>query len=411
MKESTSPSSEQKALDWLYGTQLFGVKLGLDNTHRLLDALDLPLKGQKFIHAAGTNGKGSTCAFAHSLLTEAGLSAGLFTSPHLVHFRERIRDGERQISSEELTESIERCRKLVADWDPHPTFFELTLAIALDWFKKRGLQWVVLETGMGGRLDATNALKAEVSIITAIGHDHLEILGPTLADVTREKAGIIKPGIPVITGPQPEGMAEILKEVADKRGAPFIQVTEPQKGVLGLEGPHQQWNAALAVEALRAAGIGLTEHEIQQGLAQTRWRGRFERFGVEGRVVLDGAHNPEAAKVLVETWQKCFGTEKASLIFGAVQGKAVTEVLSLLSPIVEDWHLVTLKSPRALGATELSRSVPQGAGIISCHASVEEGWNLARQSGKPVLVAGSLYLVGEVLALIERQEPFQTSAQ
>ncbi|MDB6120410.1 MAG: folc: bifunctional protein folc, partial [Verrucomicrobiaceae bacterium] len=158
-----SVHAEKTQLDWLYGTQMFGVKLGLDNTHKLLDAMKLPAPEQNFIHVAGTNGKGSVCAFIHSILNAAGVGAGLFTSPHLIQFRERIRDNERMINRDETADGLRRMRTLVQGWDPHPTFFELTFALALEWFAKRENEWVVLETGMGGRLDATNAILPKVT--------------------------------------------------------------------------------------------------------------------------------------------------------------------------------------------------------------------------------------------------------
>ena len=181
-------TNEKAALDWLYGTQLFGMKLGLENTRKLLTALDLPASGQRIIHVAGTNGKGSVCTFMHTIMKEAGINAGLFTSPHLIQFRERIRDADRLISAIELCAGITMIRELTLDWDPHPTFFEIALAIALDWYRQRELPWVILETGMGGRLDATNAISPAVSVITPIGFDHMQSLGHTLSAIAGRTA-------------------------------------------------------------------------------------------------------------------------------------------------------------------------------------------------------------------------------
>ena len=230
-------SNEKIQLDWLYSTQLFGVKLGLENTARLLRELELPAAGQKFIHVAGTNGKGSVCAFVHSLLNAAGASVGLFTSPHLIQFRERIRDQERMINREETAQGLARLRDKVKDWDPHPTFFELTFVLAMEWFARRQTEWVVLETGMGGRLDATNALLPEVTVITSVSLDHQQVLGHTLAEIATEKAGIIKPGVPVLTVKQAPEVMEVISRVARQRGAPLTIITTPVRGYeLGLAG-------------------------------------------------------------------------------------------------------------------------------------------------------------------------------
>ena len=308
----------QKEIDWLYGTQLFGIKLGLDNVQRLLTELNLPAAVQKFIHVAGTNGKGSTCAFMHSILQAAGINAGLFTSPHLIHFGERIRDAERMITPDEIAAGIIRLRERVAGWDPHPTFFELTLALALEWFAQRGNPGVVLETGLGGRLDATNAVTPAVCVITPIGWDHMDMLGDTLAQIAAEKAGIIKPGVPVITMKQTAEALEVISRTAAERGAPLTIIESPWNGETGLAGPHQLWNAAMAVAALRAAGFHLGEEVITRGLREVQWPARFQKVG---RLIIDGAHNIDAARVLAQTWREQFPNEQAEIIFGAVAGK------------------------------------------------------------------------------------------
>lgn len=313
----------QREIDWLYGTQLFGIKLGLDNVHRLLHELDLPAAGQKFIHVAGTNGKGSTCAFIHSMLKTGGINAGIFTSPHLIHFGERIRDTERMITSDEIAAGITRLRERVTGWNPHPTFFELAFALALEWFAQRGNPWVVLETGLGGRLDATNAMTPAASVITPIGWDHMDMLGDTLAKIAAEKAGIIKPGVPVITMPQHPEALEVIRHTAAERGAPLTIVESPWNSETGLAGAHQRWNAAMAVAALRAAGIEFDDDVIERGLRDVRWPARFQKLG---RFIIDGAHNIDAARVLAQTWQEEFPNEKTEIVFGAVEGKDISAV-------------------------------------------------------------------------------------
>jgi dihydrofolate synthase/folylpolyglutamate synthase len=402
----------QKEIDWLYSTQLFGIKLGLDNAQRLLRELGLPAGGQKFLHVAGTNGKGSTCAFMHSILKQAGINAGLFTSPHLVHFGERIRDAERMISSDEISAGINRLRERVSGWNPHPTFFELTLALALEWFARRGNPWVVLETGLGGRLDATNALLPAVSVITPIGWDHMDMLGDTLAKIAAEKAGIIKPGVPVITMTQETEALQVIQTTAVERAAPLTVLETAWSRETGLPGPHQRWNAAMAVAALKAAGFDFAENVILSGLREVEWPARFQK--IRPGVVIDGAHNLDAARVLVRTWQDQFPQQRAQVVFGAVAGKDVSGVLREIASIVEGWHFTSFGSPRALPAEELCR-VWEGLGLeprpLAAHASVAEALHAAG-GAQPVLIAGSLYLAGEAIALIEGQaDAFERSAQ
>lgn len=401
----------QKEIDWLYSTQFYGIKLGLENVQRLLSELKLPAVGQKFIHVAGTNGKGSTCAFMHSILQAGGINAGLFTSPHLIQFGERIRDAERMITSDEIAAGVVRLRERVAGWDPHPTFFELTLALALEWFAQRGNPWVVLETGLGGRLDATNAITPAVSVITPIGWDHMDMLGDTLAKIAAEKAGIIKPGVPVVTMRQEAEALEVISRVAAQREAPLTIVETPWPGATGLAGPHQRWNATMAVAALRAAGFNLDEAVIVRGLREVQWPARFQKVG---GCIIDGAHNIDAARVLAQTWGEQFPNEKAVIIFGAVAGKDTAAVLRELAPIAASWHFTGFESPRAL-TPEALREIWNGLGLesraVTTHARVVDALGAVKAEGR-VLIAGSLYLAGEALALMENKAAaFEKSAQ
>ena len=406
-------TSSHPELDWLYQTQMYGIKLGLDNVHKLLAELELPGPGMKFIHIAGTNGKGSTCAFMHSMLKLAGINAGLFTSPHLVRFNERIRDAEREITDEEIESGLAKLRVIVADWSPHPTFFELTFALAMDWFRKRGSPWVILETGLGGRLDATNAITPEVSVITRIGLDHSEQLGDTLAKIAVEKAGIIKTGVPVVTGVQASEVLAVLQQVARAKKAELILVDRPLTDVqLGLDGRHQAWNAALALEAVREADVRMPAILLESALKEVQWRGRFQRMRGD-RIILDGAHNPEAAAALVKTWQAIFPGETAEIIFAAARDKDVAGVLEALNPIVAAWHFTTFRSPRAMPVAQL-REILDGCDLQDVPITEHEDFSLALQaaSSRRQLVTGSLYLVGEALALLEGEaSAFQASLQ
>lgn len=401
----------QREIDWLYGTQFFGIKLGLENVQRLLSELNLPAAGQKFIHVAGTNGKGSTCAFIHSILKAGGINAGLFTSPHLIHFGERIRDAERMITPDEIAAGIVRLRKRVADWNPHPTFFELAFALALEWFAQRGNPWVVLETGLGGRLDATNAIMPAVSVITPIGWDHMDMLGNTLVKIAAEKAGIIKPGVPVITMPQHPEALEVIQRTAAERVAPLTIVESPWDGEIGLTGTHQRWNAAMAVAALNGAGFQFDADVINRGLSEVQWPGRFQKVG---HLIIDGAHNLEAAQVLAQTWREQFPNGKADIIFGAVAGKDTAAVLRELAPIAAAWHFTGFESPRALPPEtlhEIWNSLGLQTHPVTMHPRIADALQTTSTEDR-VLIAGSLYLAGETLALLDNKaSAFERSAQ
>ena len=398
------------ALAWLYSVQQFGIKPGLENTRKLLKALQLPGTGQRFLHVAGTNGKGSTCAFMESVLRAGGERTALFTSPHLVHFRERIQVGGLLMPEAEIARSLSALRDLVASWQPHPTFFELTLALALDWFDRAGAEIVVLETGMGGRLDATNALRPVVSVIAPIALDHQLWLGNSLSEIAGEKAGIIKPGIPVVSAPQAPEAAAVLQRAAAAAGSRlrFIETPYPA-AALPLAGSHQQWNAALALAALEEAACLPPPPAILAGLAATTWPARFQSLQ-DGRLILDGAHNPHSIAGLVRTWQDRFGTEQADLVFGAVEGKDHALSLALLGPIVREATFVTVDSPRSIPAAALCQAWQAALPEIPSRTapSLPEVLNAPSRSRR--LLCGSLYLCGEALGLLGGTT-FEASAQ
>lgn len=400
-----------QALDWLYSVQQFGIKPGLDNTRKLLKALQLPRPGARFLHVAGTNGKGSTCAFMESVLRAGGERTALFTSPHLIQFRERIQAGGVMMPESEIARSLTALRELISGWNPHPTFFELTLALALDWFDRTGSEWIVLETGMGGRLDATNAVHPAVSVITPIAMDHQQWLGDTLTKIAAEKAGIIKPGIPVVSAPQHPDAEAVLRAAAMAAGTSIEFVSSPWTATpLSLAGEHQQWNAALALAALQAAGGLPKPPAIATGLAHTSWPARFQSLQ-DGHLIIDGAHNPHSMARLTATWQQQFGAEKAHLIFGAVEGKDHAVSLPLLADIVFSVTFVTVDSPRAIPAGALAKTWQEAVPGIPCR--VESSLKAAltgATAGPRRLVCGSLYLCGEVLSLVEGGA-FEASAQ
>lgn len=396
------------ALTWLYSVQQFGIKPGLDNTRRLLRELGLPGTRQRFLHVAGTNGKGSTCAFMECMLRAAGERTGLFTSPHLVSFGERVRCGGRMIPAEEAEAGIAALRAVVSGWDPHPTFFELTMVLALDWMDRAGAETIVIETGMGGRLDATNALTPLVSVITPIAMDHQQWLGATIAEIAAEKAGIIKAGVPVVSAPQHPDAEAVIRAAAERAGSALTIIDEPWEGPLPLEGGHQRWNAALAVAAVRAAGFRLTGEAMARGLEATEWPGRFQMLE-GGRLIIEGAHNPHGTAAAVATWREKFGDERATVIFGAVAAKDYAAALDMLAAVAARFFFVTLPSPRAVPSEKLAAAAPAGVeGRV--FPSLTEAMAAAETLPERRLVCGSLYLCGEVLAL-KGGAAFEVSAQ
>jgi dihydrofolate synthase / folylpolyglutamate synthase len=429
----------REALAWLYGLQRFGIKLGLENTQRLIAeccsgvcvkrpaVAAASASTPKVIHVAGTNGKGSVCAMMDSICRAQGYRTGLFTSPHLVTFRERIRVNGEMISEDAVANGLTAIRNLVAHWDPHPTFFEVTTVLALRYFSEANLDVVILETGIGGRLDATNAIQSDVSVITQIDFDHKEWLGNTLAEIAKEKAGIIKPEIPVVSAPQRPEAEKAIRARAAEREAPLQFVTESYDGSpIALHGQHQKQNTAIAIAALRAAKIVVDKSAIARGLATIDWPARFQKW--DERTIIDGAHNPAAARTLAETWCEVFGDQRATLILAILSDKDLRGICKALVPIAGSVFLPRIRSERAASPEELAKILASirpscragaspagnrcGCPTISITKSVGEALGLARAKPNPILITGSLHFAGEVLAHL-RGEPaaFEECAQ
>jgi len=403
----------KEAIGWLFSTQLFGIKLGLEAPKRLLkEFLAYPRYQTKVIHVAGTNGKGSVCAMIDSVARASGIRTGLFTSPHLINFGERIRVSSEEISKELSAKYISEIKELTAGWETHPTFFELTLAVAMRHFKERQCELIILETGMGGRLDATTAVPADVAVITPIALDHMQWLGDTLEAITLEKAGIIVPGKPTVSSPQKEEVVRVLRHEANEQRSDLTFINQPLIGYpVNILGPHQKENAAVALEALSVCGYELNFDTVKSGLESVTHPGRFELFeNKEGlpSFVLDGAHNPHAAQSLVATWKERFPNQKASLIFGAVQSKDATQTLEIISEIAEEILLTPIDSPRTLTHQELKNLSASISPPVIVHKDLETA---LKNSNSPVtLVAGSLFLVGQMRSLL-LDEAFEKSSQ
>lgn len=403
-----SPSSIVNSLDWLYSVQVFGIKLGLEGITRLLKECGVLYPRARVVHVAGTNGKGSTCAFIESVARSAGYRTGLFTSPHLVEFNERIRVNGVNIPDADAARLIDYVRELIADWDTPPTFFEIVLAVAMLYFAEQEVELIVLETGMGGRLDATNAVPKDVAVITPIGLDHTQYLGPTLYDVAGEKAGIIAWHRPAVIAPQEPEAIRAIHEAAQRMDTDFRIVTAECELPLGLMGAHQRRNAALALAALHALPHFLCSAEEEaRGLAQVRWPGRFEE--VLPGVILDGAHNPHAMHVLVRTWRETYGEAKSRCIYAGSADKALDETLELLAPIVGEWILPPVQSPRILPSEEM---VVKVRAVSSAPIRLPESLGAALVSlPERTLICGSFFLLGEALSLLQGRPDYRKTAQ
>jgi dihydrofolate synthase / folylpolyglutamate synthase len=412
----------KQALAWLYSLQRFGIKLGLENIQRLLDRLGLeslrstrrhPSTCSKVIHVAGTNGKGSVCAMIDSICRAQGYPTGLFTSPHLVTFRERIRVYGKMISEDAVACGLTTIRNLVRDWDPHPTFFEVTTALALKHFAESEIDVVILETGLGGRLDATNAVQSNVSVITPIDFDHEELLGNTLAEIAAEKAGIIKRGIPVVSAPQPPEAEKVIRSRAAEFRAPLQLVNECYNRSRGaLRGQHQKQNAALAIAAIHTAKIHMSERAIVSGLAAIEWPARFQNW--DERTTIDGAHNASAARVLAQTWREVFDDQKATLMLAVLSDKDLRRICEALAPIAKSVLLPKIRSERAAAPEAVAKvlSAMTPALPYSITSSIDDALALARAQPNPILITGSLHFAGEALAhLSSEPAAFEECAQ
>ncbi|MBF0379562.1 MAG: bifunctional folylpolyglutamate synthase/dihydrofolate synthase [Magnetococcales bacterium] len=415
-----------------------GVVLGLSRVEQLLDALGNPQQGLQFIHVAGTNGKGSVVAFLAAILRKANIKVGVYTSPHLIKFNERITVDQKQIADKDLRDNLQKVLDVCRNENIPASFFEITTATALLYFANMGLakngdksSIVILETGLGGRLDATNVVDPLLCLITSIAHDHENFLGSNLNQIAKEKAGIIKPGVHVVAAP---GSLEAEKAISDKAaqvaanlelmGRNFnFKITQPtsnswqfqdQKGQLslpkpGLEGEHQYINCALAVAGIRILadmGWHIPSRAISDGVNEVSWPGRLQWYKEKNpAILLDGAHNLDAARTLKQYLNSIYDkTHAFILIFAALKNKNVTGIINTLSPMIHSVFTVGVGGERGIDSAELAK-LWQDSGVLAtpCN-SAKEALAMARSQSHPqqiILVAGSLYLVGEIQTLVQ----------
>jgi len=403
------------ATEFLFSLERFGMKFGLANMAALCDALGHPERAYPSILIGGTNGKGSVAAMVDAALRAQGHATGRYTSPHLQRLEERFSIGGRDVETDRLEAAAVRVRSAVdallasGGLEAPPTFFEATTAVAFDLFREARVDAAVLEVGLGGRLDATNVVTPVVTAIVSIDFDHQAQLGETLASIAAEKAGILKPGVPVICGAMPADAMAVIARTAAERGAPLV--TTADDGALAdrvaaiplsLPGAHQRLNAAVALRLLEILdgdathGVRVGEAARRAGLATARWPGRLETLDYRGRpLLLDAAHNPAGARALA-SYLLSAAPGGVSLVFGAMKDKAVAEMLRELAPVTGMAICTTAPSPRAMTAAELL-VLARGQGL-DAEAADDPMAAVTRacESPRPVVVAGSIFLIGAV---------------
>lgn len=401
-----------EAIQFLYGLRLFGAKFGLENTFKLAALAGDPQQKLRFIHVAGTNGKGSTCAMLESIYRAAGLRVGLFTSPHLVSFRERIQVNRELISEDDVVRLVSGIQPLLKQFPDahHPTFFEVVTVMALQFFAEQKCDLIIWETGLGGRLDATNIVTPLASVITNIALDHQQWLGDTLEKIAFEKGGIIKPGIPAVTTVHEPPALAVIKKIAGEKNAPLeIVSSHLPAGALAppLHGEHQKLNAALAVAVARLLRekIPVSDGQIRMGLAKVHWPGRLQLVQRQGgqKILLDGAHNVAAAKVLREAIEHDFPKAERTLILGVFGDKDWRQICEILAPLAAEIFAVPLSSERTADPQQLAEiclTVNPAAKVSVCQSLGEALGKTGTAHHDLVVVTGSLYLIGEAIELL-----------
>jgi dihydrofolate synthase/folylpolyglutamate synthase len=415
-----SDNSYHRCLKNMYGLQRFGIKLGLSTIRKILSGMGNPQDMYNCIHVAGTNGKGSVASSLASILNHAGYKAGLYTSPHLVHFNERIQINNRPISNSNVVASYNAIKN-AHHGEREPTFFEFATVMAFFEFARQKVDWAVIETGMGGRLDATNIIRPRVSIITNISVEHREYLGNTLEQISGEKAGIIKSRRPVITGIRQKKALAVIENKAAEKSAPLFRLGKDFKvrrtvsgtfsyhGIeanwqglqTGLSGSHQVDNAALvlaACEILNQSGANLSLDHIKAGLIKNRWPGRLEIVSVKPRIILDGAHNFMAARNLARFLSANYDKRKVTMVIGILDDKPYRAMLNCLLPTASQVILTRAKINRAMEPQKLEPIAKKIIPRVTIIPDVKLALEHAIKTASPddiICVAGSLYVVGE----------------
>jgi len=425
-----STSAYNSALDYLYSfvdyslkhsSELAKADFSLDRMFALMDSLGNPQNKYPIIHVAGTKGKGSTSALCAAGLQAAGYKVGLYTSPHLLDFCERIQINGQMVSRVQLVELVEEIKPAVAKIEKLTTF-EITTALALMAFAKYGVTAAVIEVGLGGRLDATNVVTPRVSVITSLSMDHMAVLGDTLAKIAGEKAGIIKEGVPAVSSPQKDQALEVLERVAREKNAPLTLVgrdvnfelrdssldgqkfriqNSREAFRIPLLGSHQLTNAATAYTALKASGLTVSDEAIQRGFARVKWSARFEVVRREPPVIFDSAHNDDSFAKLRETLETYFPSRPVYLIFGASEDKNIPGMFREMKSRIKKIIVTRADHPRALEVAkiiELAESAQiESEAAVPVSAALARALELSANDGSIVLSAGSIFVTAEVI--------------
>lgn len=413
----------QESLEYIHCGFFGGTRPGLERVSELLGKLGNPQDGLRFIHVAGTNGKGSVCAMTDSVLRAAGYHTGLYTSPYLERFNERMVCDGKEISDEELAELTSYVKPFAESMEDKPTEFELITAVAMLFFARHKCDPVVLEVGMGGRLDATNIIKTPlISVITGISLDHTAILGNTIEAIAHEKAGIIKPGVPVVFGGESQKALEVIRDTAKARGCGFTAVDREKISVtscdlsgteieymgekvkLGLLGLYQPFNAATviaAVSELRRLGIDIPDSALKKGMAEARWKGRFEKLSESDPLfIIDGSHNPEGIAAAIASIKHYFSGEKVCLLTGVLRDKDHTAMARELSEVADSVFILKPPNQRALEpalyANDFDACSVPAKPFDSIAGAVSAATDEARSKDIPLVALGSLYMYGEI---------------
>ena len=412
-----------EALDYIHSINWTFTKPGLERIGELCEKLGDPQKELKFVHVAGTNGKGSFCTMLDSILRAAGYKTGLFTSPYIKEFGERIRYCGENIGKGELAEITEYIKPIADAMEDKPTEFELITAIGLEYFKRKGCDIVILEAGLGGRLDSTNIIDASVlSVITGIALDHTAYLGDTVEKIAAEKAGIIKKGGNVLFGGESDSAAAVTEAKASELDAEFSRVDRStlsitsselsstvfdykgrkniELSLLGLYQPKNAANVLSAVDILKECGYDISEDAVRSGLSSARWQARFEVLSRDPLIIFDGAHNPEGIECAVESVKHYLPCKKVCVLTGVMKDKDYEYIASKLSEIADSAVVITPENPRALDANEYARVLLANGIYAKPYDTVGEalaaGKEQAKKKDTALVCLGSLYMYGEI---------------
>ena len=391
----------EEALEYINTFGWNTTKLGLERTRELLDKLGNPQNSLRFVHVAGTNGKGSTCAMLESVLRKEGYVTGFYPSPFIQDFRERLQIRGEMIPEPDLARITQQVADAADSMEDHPTQFELITAIGMVYFAERKCDIVILEVGMGGIYDSTNIISApEVAVICSIGYDHTEYLGNTLEEIAWNKCGIIKKGSSVASYDNPPEVMKVITDTCEHEGCRlYLAADENPVYEISLIGKHQKNNerTVLAIiRALRDRGWKISEEAVREGLADTVWPARFEKLRDNPVFILDGGHNPQCAQALTATLDEYMPGQKVLFIMGMLKDKAYKEVLDIIMPYADEFITLTPDSPRALTAEELAETIVSAGGKASPAADAHEAIETACRTGKPTVAFGSLYMAGDI---------------